>query len=131
MFLPGAFDGKRVAVGVHFHKFSGGNQAVEPVVEFVALLPAQAEFPRQLLVSGRAFGLLADLFQDGRVREHGRKAFKKLSHKRKPAFSTGRRAGGGVTGEKSVTCVTRIAAHLRFRMVRKNAAGFTMRLEAK
>ena len=40
------------------------------IVELAALLPVQAQFSDQLLVSSLALGLAGDVFQDGAVGEH-------------------------------------------------------------
>lgn len=79
--LAGRTRGHGIAIGVDLYELASGDEPVKAVVEFTALLPVQAQFPGQLLESGCVFGLLRDLFQDGRVRKHEREVLQKLSHK--------------------------------------------------
>src|SRR5216684_1985102 len=62
---------KGVAVGIYLHQLPAGNQLLQMLVEFPAHMAMQSQLAHELFESSRAFGLPGNVFQDGRVGEHG------------------------------------------------------------
>ena len=71
VFLPAAMRRERVTVGIDFHKLAIRHHAVEPVIEFTALVTVEAQFAHELFESGSALGLAFDFLQDRGIGEHG------------------------------------------------------------
>jgi hypothetical protein len=70
--------GQGVAVRVDPEQAASGDQAIETIVQFTALLAVDAEFADELLEAGGSLGLLLNFLQNGGVGEHG--GLERLSH---------------------------------------------------
>ena len=60
----------RIPVRLNRQQLTGGDHLLQPLVQFLAFVSMQPQFPDKLFISSRLPGLALNFFQDGRIREH-------------------------------------------------------------